>query len=120
MRTLLIDDDRDFLDGRPYTVLRSSDEAIEHFSNPDGSLKNVSYDEVWLDYSLRGSDSIDPFVHFARKAAAAGTPLKVKLFVIHTSSWGGANLIKQILEAGKYKTRRFDPARQNPKIIWVR
>ncbi len=117
MRTLLIDDERDFLDGREYTVFRSSWEAIEHFQNEDESIADISYDEVWLDFSLSGSDCVDEFAKFARHAAVIGTPLKVGKFIIHTNSWGGANMLKGILEGAGYKTVRFDPAFQNPKVI---
>jgi hypothetical protein len=118
MKTLLIDDERNFLDGRESVVLRSSQDAIDHFTAEDGSISDVHYDEVWLDFSLLRSDSIMDFLFFAKKAANAGTPLSVDEFVIHTSSWSGASLIATVLDESGYKHRRFDPSYQVPtKII---
>jgi len=121
MKTLIIDDERDFLDGRECDVARSSYEAIELFSNDDGVNNGVSYDEVWLDFSLSGSDSIMDFVFFASRSAAQGNPLRVGNFVIHTSTWDGASLIKHVLDGAGYTNSRFDIASQgSPKIIGIR
>ena len=121
MDILLIDDDRDFLDGREYNVERSSASAVAHFSNEDGTYNGVSYKSVWLDFSLRGSDSVMDFIMFAARLANAGTPLDVETFVIHTSSWDGASLIKMVLEEAGYTTARHDISNPSiPKIIGVR
>jgi len=120
MTTLLIDDDRDFLDGREYTVIRTSFDAVQHFSAEDGSYNGVSYETVWLDFSLRGGDSIMDFIFFAARMARAGTPLKVERFVIHTSSWDGAALIKEVLQEVGYTTVRFDITTQaNMKVLGI-
>jgi len=121
MKTLLIDDDRDFLDGRDYDIARSSSEAIEFFLTSDGVSTGASYETVWLDFSLRGGDSIMDFIFLAARKASAGEPLAVERFVIHTSSWDGAALIKQILEGAGYSTVRFDiTTQENSKVIGIR
>ena len=119
MNILLIDDDRTFRDWREYTLITSSRGAVEHFSNTDGSMKDIFYDEVWLDFSLRGSDSIMDFVFFASKQSLhEGEALKVGCFVIHTSSWPAAALIAQVLSGAGYPHRRFDlDAQDNRKIL---
>lgn len=118
MNILLIDDDRTFRDGREYTLITSSRGAIEHFSNADGTAKDIFYDEVWLDFSLLGGDSIMDFIFFASRAAAKGNPLKVGCFVIHTSSWAGATLMGQVLSEAGYAHQRFDlDAQGDQKIL---
>lgn len=112
MNTLLIDDERDFFDGRAYDLDRHSADAVQRFSNDDGTYNGISYETVWLDFSLRGSDSIMDFLFFAARMAQAGTPLQVERFVIHTSSWDGASLIKTVLEGAGYTTVRFDITQQ--------
>lgn len=118
MKTILIDDERDFLDNREHTVFRNTGDAIDHFTNEDGSVSTEHYDEVWLDFSLGRGDDIMKFTDFAIDAHRKGTPLNVSEFVIHTSSWSGANLIAHILDEVGYKHRRFDPMYQTPiKIL---
>lgn len=103
MSILLIDDERDFRDGRDYKVIRSSAEAIEFFQN-----ENPEFDEVWLDYILAGSDTMFDFAVFADNQACNGSPLKVKKFIIHTSSNSGYSLLKDILgTSGAYTLERF-------------
>lgn len=110
-KILLIDDERDFVDGREATVIRSSWEAIEHFTESE-----QRYDEVWLDFILEGSDDIMPFVKFASEKLAEGKALNVGKFVIHTSSWSAVGLMKSVLEG--YETERFDiAAQQVPNVI---
>jgi len=110
MKILLIDDERSFADGREATVITRSDDAIEHFTDEDGNYNGVAYDEVWLDFVLVGSGSGGDVAMFASRMAHRGTPLNVGMFKIHTSSWGGAALMQQVLEAAGYKTQRVDIA----------
>lgn len=111
-KTLLLDDERNFVDGREHTVIRSSQEAIQLFTDsPD-----VEFDEMWLDFILVGNDTVLDFALFAKKQALAGSPLKVKKFIIHTSSGSGYQILKSLLEEdGAYVTERFSIATQNPQ-----
>lgn len=111
-KILLLDDERNFVDGREHTVVRSTQEAIQLFTDsPD-----VEFDEMWLDFILAGNDTVLDFALFAKKQALAGSPLKVKKFIIHTSSGSGYQMLKSLLEEdGVYVTERFTLSAQTPQ-----
>lgn len=119
MKILLVDDERSFVDGREYQVARTSWEAIKFFINGDDETdyNGAEFDEVWLDFNLVGSDSGMEFCNFVREAARTGNRLNIGRFVIHTSSWAGANLMAGVLQGAGYDTERFDMSFQNPVVI---
>lgn len=101
MTVLLLDDERDFKDGRETLVARSSDQAAE-------LTKGLTeLDELWLDYVLRGSDSTDQFLSMLRRRKLAGNPLVLRKVYIHTSSWSAVSLLMSIL------TEDLDVAAEN-------
>ena len=55
MLTVLIDDLRDFRDGREAIVLRTSTDGLSYLNGFQGHL-----DELWLDHDLGGDDTIRP------------------------------------------------------------
>lgn len=91
MVVLLLDDERDFKDGRKTLVARSSDQALELTENL------TELDELWLDYVLRGSDSTDQFLSALRRRKLSGSPLTLHKVYIHTSSWSAVSLLVSIL-----------------------
>lgn len=88
LKTLLIDDLRNFVDNRKATIARNSNQALHILEND-----NV-WDEIWLDHDLGevdGSlDSIMPVVDFMAEAAFNDTPINVGIIYIHTSNPVGA------------------------------
>jgi len=88
---LLLDDERDFADGRDTLVARSTTEAIELTE----SLFEL--DELWLDYVLRRSDTADLFLMHLSKRRRANRPLLLKKVYIHTSSGSAVSLLKEYL-----------------------
>ena len=91
MTVLLLDDERDFLDGRVTLVARSTDEAVELTEAID------ELDELWLDYVLKGWDSTDQFLATLVKRKRAGRPLRLKKVFIHTSSFSAVSLLNDYL-----------------------
>jgi hypothetical protein len=88
MVVLLLDDERDFKDGRSTLVARSTQEALE-------LTKDLNeLDELWLDYVLAGTDSTDDFLFALRKRE---TPLNIKQVYIHTSSFSAVSLLEMLL-----------------------
>src|SRR5690349_2525872 len=79
---VLVDDVRDFKDGRPAVVLRSSAAAVDYFGGLDGRF----VDELWLDHDLVAPDTIQPLVDLLVEAAAQGLPVPVGLVWVHSSN----------------------------------
>ena len=73
MTIVLVDDLRDFTDGRVATVARTSAEGVALLT----SLRESRIDELWLDHDLGGDDTIWPVVEVLERAAFEGTPLDV-------------------------------------------
>ena len=110
---LLIDDTRTFINETNVTTCRYVYDAIEELELQPEKV----WDELWLDFNLKGLESGTDIAYYAAKQAALGAPLNIKKFVIHTSSWAGANMMKNMLEASGYTVERFDPI--NLKKVFV-
>lgn len=108
MRILLVDDERVFADDRAEETFTESSDLIDFFLDENGHYNGVEVDQIWLDFCLYGDDSGANIAFFASNQAKKGTPLKVDVFVLHTTSWGGADLMKRVLEDAGYKTERVD------------
>lgn len=80
--TVLLDDARDFKDGRPAHVVRTSSDALALLVSLDGR----PIDDLWLDYDLIGDDTSQPVVDQLVALAAAGAPLEVARFLVHSSN----------------------------------
>lgn len=90
MVSLLLDDERSFLDGRDILVARDVREAVELTDDLD------ELDELWLDYVLVFDDTTD-YLKELIKRKRSGRPLKIHKVYIHTSSWGAVGLIESWL-----------------------
>lgn len=88
MKILLIDDLRNFLDGRETIIARTSVEALSILE------KDNVWDEIWLDHDLGKNDgvldNIMPVVDFLAEAAFNGVPVNVSKVYVHTSNPVGA------------------------------
>lgn len=119
--TLLIDDDRDFTDGRDVVVARYLAVAEEIFFTDDGSVRpDVRVDEVWLDFVLGGGESGNDFARMAVRAAQAGTPLNIGVIHTHSESWGGCALMEETLEGGGYSVHRADLDLERPPLSRIK
>lgn len=92
MDVLLIDDLRDFRDGRESVIARNSVEALQVLQSGD------SWDEIWLDHDLGivdivGIDTVMKVVDFMCEQAYNGSPVKVDTVYVHTSNPVGAKNI---------------------------
>lgn len=102
--TVLIDDAREFKDGRPALVARTSREALTLLNH----LVETRIDHLWLDHDLGGTDTIRPVVDWMAQLAGTGSPLNVGHTHIHSANVGGGHWIRVQLEAAGYPvTRNF-------------
>lgn len=88
MGLLLIDDLRNFRDGRKTTVARNSETALQILKD------NTVWDEIWLDHDLgivdNKLDTIMPVVDFLCEQSFLESPVQVAKIFIHTSNPVGA------------------------------
>lgn len=87
---VLVDDERDFADGREAIVARSSNDAITLTD------ELVFVDELWLDFSLAGMDDVMAFLWHLVARFQEGNPLVVGKVVFHSSAYGAMDLIKTV------------------------
>lgn len=109
--TVLLDDARDFKDGRPARVVRTSDDALALLISLDGR----PIDDLWLDYDLIGDDTAQPVVDHLVALSAAGAPLEVARIHVHSSNIRHGHRICAELSKAGYPARRSFAAN-----MWVR
>lgn len=86
----LVDDERNFADGREAVIARSSWEAIEI----SDTLNEV--DELWLDFNLTGSDDVMAFLWHLVTRKNEGNPLNVKRVIFHSAAFAAMSLIQHV------------------------
>ena len=102
--TVLIDDVREFKDGRPALVARSSKEALSLLEG----LGHKRIDHLWLDHDLGGADTIRPVIDLMVQLASTGSPLNVGQVHIHTANVGaGYQIGLDLREAGYAVVRSY-------------
>ncbi len=107
MLRVLVDDARDFLDGRPALVARSSADALAVLA----SVEDRRIDELWLDHDLVGDDTVQPVVDHLVEAARSSRPLHVGAVIVHSANIrAGHRILDELLAAG-YPARRSFAAR---------
>lgn len=109
--TVLVDDTRDFKDGRPALTARTSRGAVRLLE----SLSGVTISELWLDFDLVGEDTSQPVVDHLVHCATAGSPQLVERIHVHSSNIRQGHRICAELAAAGYHARRSFHAN-----MWVR
>lgn len=113
--TVLLDDARDFKDGRPAHVVRTSDEALALLA----SLGGRPIDDLWLDYDLIGDDTAQPVVDHLVALSAAGASLKVARIHVHSSNIRHGHRICAELSRAGYPSRRSYAANMWVRAAWL-
>jgi hypothetical protein len=108
---VLVDDTRDFKDGRPALTARTSRQALALLQQLDGTR----IDALWLDYDLGEDDTAQPVVEHLVALAAAGRPQPVTAIHVHSSNIRHGHRICAELVAAGYPARRSYAAN-----MWVR
>ena len=104
---LLVDDVRQFRDGRRCIVARDPEEALIALR----ANRSVELAELWLDHDL-GHDpdgrrrDVMPVVAELVRAAGEGAPYGIDRILIHSSNPAGALAIRRALEAAGYVVER--------------
>jgi hypothetical protein len=117
------------------TTVRTLDEALT-------AIQSQPWDEVWLDHDLdfaaydeaeadqwykAGQDTTRPIARLAADLAEAGTPLDVKMFVLHTGNPAGKHLLANLLlpyynvgitQATKWTKRETYPQWAQDKFVY--
>src|SRR6478752_7283883 len=88
---VLVDDVRDFKDGRPAVVLRTSADAVTYVRALDGR---------------RVDETVQPLVDLLVADADSGRPLSVARIWVHSSNIREGHRVVQELEAAGYPVRR--------------
>jgi len=99
---VLVDDTRDFKDGRPTLTARASAEAVALLQR----LAQTPIDELWLDYDLGFGDTAQPVVDHLAAAAAYGSAQQVGQVIVHSSNIRHGHRITAELAAAGYPARR--------------
>jgi hypothetical protein len=113
---VLVDDTRDFKDGRSTLTARTSTEAVALLER----LSPTPIDELWLDYDLGSGDTAQPVVEHLVTAAALGAPQQVSAILVHSSNIRHGHRVTAELVAAGYPARRsyaaglFVRARRSP------
>jgi hypothetical protein len=114
--TVLVDDTRDFKDGRATLTARTSQQGVALLA----SLVGRHIDDLWLDYDLSFGDTAQPVVDHLVALATAGEPQRVGRILVHSSNIRHGHRICAELFAAGYPARRsyaanlFVRARWNP------
>jgi hypothetical protein len=95
---VLVDDVRSFRDGRVCRVARTAAEAISLLT----ALRDVTIDELWLDYDLGRDLTVMPVVDYLVNRAASGAPARVTRILVHSRNVGGAHRITVALRNAGY------------------
>jgi hypothetical protein len=99
---VLVDDVRDFRDGRPCLVARSTEAALQVLAD----LRDRRIDELWLDYDLGAGATVTPVVDHLERMAALGTPQDVALIIVHTRNVVGGLAVRTRLADAGYRVER--------------
>ena len=99
---VLVDDVRDFKDGRGAVVLRTSAAAMAYVQGLAGRW----IDELWLDHDLIGEDTVQPLVDLLVTEATQGRPVPVRRVWVHSSNIREGHRVVQELEAAGYPVQR--------------
>jgi hypothetical protein len=112
--TVLVDDTRDFKDGRPALTARTSGQALALLR----SLGSTTIDALWLDYDLGDGDTAQPVVEHLVALAAAGRPQLVTSIHVHSSNIRHGHRICAELVAAGYPARRSYAANMWVRVRW--
>jgi hypothetical protein len=112
--TVLVDDTRDFKDGRPTLTARTSVQALALLER----LGSTSIDALWLDYDLGDGDTAQPVVEHLVALAAAGRPQPVASIHVHSSNIRHGHRICAELVAAGYPARRSYAANMWVRVRW--
>lgn len=112
--TVLVDDTRDFKDGRPALTARTSEEALALLRR----LADTPIDDLWLDYDLSLGDTAQPVVDHLVGLAAAGRPQAVATIRVHSSNIRHGHRICAELVAAGYPARRSYAANMWVRVRW--
>ena len=104
MLTVLIDDVRQFTDGRDCIRCLNSAEAVTVLQALHDA--GTFIDDLWLDHDLGPDDDVRPVLELLLNWHDAGTPLAVGTVHVHTASVEGAHLITQICRRIGYDVER--------------
>ena len=99
---VLVDDVRDFKDGRAAAVLRTSADAVAYVQG----LAGARIDELWLDHDLVGEDTVQPLVDLLLALAAQGRPVAVGRIWVHSANIREGHRVVQELQAAGYPVQR--------------
>jgi len=99
---VLVDDVRDFKDGRTAVVLRTSADAVAYVQ----VLAGTRIDELWLDHDLIGEDTVQPLVDLLVVQATQGRPVPVGRIWVHSSNIREGHRVVQELQAAGYPVQR--------------
>ena len=99
---VLVDDVRDFKDGRGAVVLRTSADTVAYVQ----SLAGTRIDELWLDHDLIGEDTVQPLVDLLVAQATQGRPVPVGRIWVHSSNIREGHRVVQELLAAGYSVQR--------------
>ena len=107
---LLIDDLRNFKDGRITLIARTSKDALTILQH---GVEVQEYTEIWLDHDLGLNpdgtpDTIMPVVDFLCEQAFNDMPVKVDTVYVHTSNPVGAKQMMLSLERYGYNAVKVD------------
>ena len=104
MLRVLVDDVRDFKDGRDAVVLRTSSDAIRYIR----TLRDRTIDELWLDHDLIGEDTVQPLVDLLVERASTGAPVHIARVRVHSSNpRAGHRILEELQRAGYPAQRSF-------------
>lgn len=112
--TVLVDDTRDFKDGRPALTARTSRQALALLR----SLGSTTIDALWLDYDLGDGDTAQPVVEHLVALSAAGRPQPVTSIHVHSSNIRHGHRICAELVAAGYPARRSYAANMWVRVRW--
>ena len=112
--TVLVDDTRDFKDGRPALTARTSEEALALLRG----LVDTPIDDLWLDYDLGLGDTAQPVVDHLVELAAAGSPQSIVTIRVHSSNIHHGHRICAELVAAGYTARRSYAANMWVRVRW--
>lgn len=102
--TVLVDDDRVFIEPRDYMAARTSQAALDtlHVLRSNG----VVIDELWLDHDLGDDDDVLPVLTMLCEAAANNDPYPVRQIYVHSMNRSGADTLMRGLRRYGYPVRR--------------
>lgn len=102
--TVLVDDDRVFIEPRDYIVARTSQAALDtlHVLRSNGQV----VDELWLDHDLGNGDDVLPVLTMLSELAARNEPYPVRQIYVHSMNRSGADTLMRSLRTYGYPVQR--------------